>query len=88
VVDDSELTPQSDTLLFLDEYRPILKREETDLWEIPIRHLGGKQTTTPANWHEIVVVAMIFRKMRVEHEETIIPIASRIDGLRPKEYDD
>jgi len=89
VVDDSSVNPPLavEKLIFLDEYRPIVMNE-VGLWDIPIRHPGGKQTTTPAHWHEVVVLAYSLRKMRVEHEETIIPISSRIDELRPREFDD
>ncbi len=83
VADESgELPPWTDNgTLYLDESRPITRDE--DVWYIPLCH-GEHKTRTPATWPEVVVVALTFRRMRVEFAGEVISIAETIDGLRPR----
>jgi len=82
VADESgELPPLTDDgVLYLDESRPITMDE--DIWYIPL-HRGEYETRTPATWLEVVVVALAFRRLRVEADGETIPITETVDGLEP-----
>ena len=67
VGDESGATPPEtfDGPMLLDWNQPIRQDLENGLWKLPLRHLGGKPSSTPVSWNEVVMLAMTFKRLKV-----------------------